>query len=369
MAYGALSTGMYYKGSYYNGTYRSYYNPGVKEGAHEVGIVGWDDNFDRNKFNYLPPGKGAYIVRNSWGTDWGDRGYFYVSYYDEFFARFTAAFKAEIPSNYEINYQYDPLGWTSSLGYIGSETAWMANIFTSSSNIPLKVVSFYAAANQNSYEIYIYTDVNSGQPRSGILRAVKEGQINSAGYHTIALDSAVRLAVNQKFSVVMKLKTVGYNYPIPIEEPIYYYSSGARAHAGESFISSNGSSWNDLHTSWGSRFWNTNVCLKTFAGLPPLYPPVNQKIERLENNLIFFKEYINRLSWQSNPSNMTGIQKYRIYRKIKGSADDSYQTLAEVTGNVLSYDDRGLKRDDLFSYWITTIDEYNRESEPVEVSN
>jgi len=371
MAHGAVYTSMFYKGAYYNGAYKSYYNPGVKEGGHGVTIVGWDDNFDRNKFNYLPAGKGAFIVRNSWGGDWGEQGYFYVSYYDEYFAResVSAAVMAEIPSNYEINYQYDPLGWTNSLGYVGSETAWMANIFTSSSSIPLKAVSFYMAANQNSYEIYIYTDVSSGQPRSGTLRNVKKGQINSAGYHTISLEAAVPLEVNQGFSIVTKLKTVNYDYPIPIEEPIYYYSSGARAHAGESFVSSNGSSWNDLHTSWGGRFRNTNVCLKAFAGLPPLYPPVNARLERLENDFIFFKEYINRLRWVSNPDNKTGIQKYKIYRKPTSSNDDDYEALGEVSGTVFNYDDRGLVRDELYSYRITTIDEYDRESEPVVVSN
>jgi len=80
-ANGAVYTSMYYKGAYYNGAYKTYYNPGVKEGAHGVTIVGWDDNFDRNKFNYFPAGKGAFIVRNSWGGDWGEQGYFYVSYY------------------------------------------------------------------------------------------------------------------------------------------------------------------------------------------------------------------------------------------------------------------------------------------------
>ena len=37
-------------------------------GGHAVMAVGYDDN------------KGAFIVRNSWGPEWGDKGYFYMPY-------------------------------------------------------------------------------------------------------------------------------------------------------------------------------------------------------------------------------------------------------------------------------------------------
>ena len=39
---------------------------------HGVTIVGWDDT--------MCGGEGAWIVKNSWGTDWGDEGYVYMKY-------------------------------------------------------------------------------------------------------------------------------------------------------------------------------------------------------------------------------------------------------------------------------------------------
>ena len=46
-----------------------------------------------------------------------------------------------------------------------------------------------------------------------------------------------------------------------------------------------------------------------------VFPPANVRLERLVNDLIFFKEYINRLSWEPNPDNLVRILRYKIYRK------------------------------------------------------
>jgi C1A family cysteine protease len=43
-------------------------------GGHAVCFVGYDDNLSG------PAGRGYFIVRNSWGTSWGQQGYFYMPY-------------------------------------------------------------------------------------------------------------------------------------------------------------------------------------------------------------------------------------------------------------------------------------------------
>ena len=106
---------------------------------------------------------------------------------------------------------------------------------------------------------------------------------------------------------------------------------------------------------------------KTFY--PPLYPPSNFKLQRLENNMIFYKEYINSLSWEANPNNITNIMKYKLYRKAKASPDKDFQLISELNSSAISYVERGLKKADLYSYWITAVDEFGRESKPALASN
>ncbi|MCR5374392.1 MAG: hypothetical protein K6E39_03345 [Lachnospiraceae bacterium] len=76
---------------------------------HSVVIVGWDDDYSRDNFVKKPQGKGAWIIKNSWGTDWGDSGYGYLSYYDVL-ARdemLACAVTVKKERNYDKIYQYD----------------------------------------------------------------------------------------------------------------------------------------------------------------------------------------------------------------------------------------------------------------------
>ena len=126
----------------------AYYDNGSQPyGNHAVAIVGWDDSFDRNKFSPAAPGNGAFIIKNSWGTSWGEKGYFYISYYDTMvgYDELVAFTAPENPTEYTRIYSYDPLGVVGNMGY-GSNTAWFANVFTAQDNEQIEAVSFYNAS-------------------------------------------------------------------------------------------------------------------------------------------------------------------------------------------------------------------------------
>lgn len=101
----------------------------------------------------------------------------------------------------------------------------------------------------------------------------------------------------------------------------------------------------------------------------PVLPPAAAKIERLVNDKIFFKEYINKVTWQANPQNKVTITGYKVYKKVKGAADSSYQLVTQMAANAFSYEERGLKADQLYTYKITSLSSRGKESDPVSVSN
>ncbi|MCK5128198.1 MAG: hypothetical protein KAR42_18220, partial [candidate division Zixibacteria bacterium] len=262
--YGALYCAFYYDSYYYNKSTFGYYNDYETDTDHAVAIVGWDDNYSKSNFNITPSGNGAFIARNSWGTDWGENGYFYISYYDMSLGYFRCFNNAEPTNNYDSIYQYDPLGWVINYGY-SDTTAWGANIFTASNNQTLRAVSLYTTDSNVNYELYVYNGVDSGDPRSGTLAVQKSGSKSYPGYYTVELDAGVSINKGEEFSVVIKFTNSSYGYPVAIEYPYEDYTSAASANSGESYVSRNGNSWLDIT----NQYSDTNVCIKAFADTKP----------------------------------------------------------------------------------------------------
>jgi C1A family cysteine protease len=164
---GRFSPPCFFDDASYNPDNYSYYYRGNNFSNHAVCLVGWDDNYDRKKIQQYSSGrKGAFIVRNSWEAPGATRLLLYF-YYDTRIGTNNALFNnAESPENYDIVHQYDPLGWVASAGY-NSPSACFANVFTAENKEDLMAVSWYVSSGNADYELMVYTNPQSGNPRSG----------------------------------------------------------------------------------------------------------------------------------------------------------------------------------------------------------
>ena len=225
-------------------------------------LVGWDDNYDKNNFLITPPGNGAFIVRNSWGPDFGDGGYFYISYYDTILASLGSSTftNTESATNYNQVYQYDPYGAVNLTGFTCS-TAWFSNVFTANTTNPLAATSFYALTPNSTYDLSVYLNPVSGNPTSGTLAYTTSGVINTPGYKTIRFGNYIPMTLGEVFSVIVKITSPGLTSPVAYEYPLINYSSRANASFGEGFISSDGINWLDM----AGVVTNASVCLKAFT--------------------------------------------------------------------------------------------------------
>ena len=250
--YGALSISYYaYGGSssnkYYNSSTAGYYCYDSNTGTnHAVTVVGWDDNYSKDNFPTEPEGDGAWIVRNSWGSYFGENGYFYLSYYDKSTKVEGYAVEAQTSDNYDNNYQYDGTGWFSYMGYSGyGGTNKYANVFTAKANESkaenIEAVSFedYSSAGCK-YNISIYTNLTDvSDPESGTLECTQSGQTTFDGAYTIKLNNPVYVEDGTTFSVVVELISSTNNGPYMVSDTTYngsWFNCESAALENQSYI-------------------------------------------------------------------------------------------------------------------------------------
>lgn len=263
LKYGGLYASYYHSAGYLNSKTNAYYDPYTGNGNHAITVVGWDDNYSKNNFYTAPAGDGAFIVKNSWGSSWGDNGYFYISYYDRvLFAvnkdnqAFTYILNDTV--RYTKNYQYDVAGMTDYL-ITGKKTVWYKNIYNATGNEAIAAVSTFFNTTVD-YEISIYVN--------DVLQITQNGRHEGSGYYTIPLKEYVPVAVGDIFKIVVKLANPQNGYAaVPISEQLSttrcYYAPGV------SYFSNDGKKWTDLYDYSASAYshtYNSQVaCLKAFT--------------------------------------------------------------------------------------------------------
>ncbi len=315
--------------------------------SHAVCIVGYDDNYSASNFTHnvlaretdangnwvkdendryilakdadgqpyvdqdatkasTPPGDGAWIVKNSWGSEtdqatddlgnvigtgtYGVRdadgkatGYFYLSYYDKTISQpETMTFSPDLldeSNEFEV-LQHDYLAAQGGF-YITPTTTDVtssANVFETSQDLSIKAVSTRTSEENQRVTFAIY-ELRDGatEPTDGTLLYRTSRNFEYAGFHRLDLDWALEVKAGKKIAVVSTASTlnsdgtrlysasanqaiskrsVEFLHGMRVPVPLY---GEAVVNEGESFLYTNGQ-WVD---------WSKYIAaLPTVAGVP-----------------------------------------------------------------------------------------------------
>lgn len=351
MNHGPVDFAMHFGFEDYNDINHTIYDSIDPGQNHRLVMVGWDDHFSKERFIHTPPGDGAFIARNSWGADWGEGGYCYISYYDPSLEEFTSFNNAEAINNYETIYQHDPLGRTGSWGDSGSAGA---NVFVATHRRSLEAVGFYTNDANTQFNIRVFKNLDpaAGDPTAGTLAITQGGTYVYPGYYTVELNQLVPLERGEVFSVAVQWITPNHNHSVPIERQIYWHSSRASANAGESYVSLDGVSWQDL----ALMETNSNVCIKAYTQFPEA--DIDLQVERKTIVAWIIRRDYADISVTVNNIHEIPVARAELYRKLSTASYILLQNIPgpEITDGFYQYTDEYLEVGMRCSYKVILYD-------------
>lgn len=308
MEYGACAASYYHDSAYFNSSSQwnrseplAEYKPTGTSTNHAITIVGWDDNYSKDNFGtYKPSSNGAWLCKNSWGSNWSKDGLFYISYEDSPNLNGNAYFyDYGTGDNYDYNYQYD-----GGVGLSTYSVANAANVYTANSAETLKAVGFYTEDVQYTCTIKIYKNC-TGNPVSGTLVSTQTATEPYAGFHTVVLDTPVDLNAGDTYSVVVYQTTSSGTPKVPIDVSFSWnwLTGVSSAKTGQSFISSSGSYWQDVSAS------GYNCRIKAYTDKRDTTAPADVKVSRItlsaSTGLALTKGQTQKLTATVAPANAT----------------------------------------------------------------
>jgi C1A family cysteine protease len=271
-------------GTYMSNHWAQYYDSiGM---THAVTIVGYDDHYPLENFKEecRPPAEGAWLVKNSWGSDlesfpnnsyrhWGlmegqdipgsnyqaksklHTGYFWLSYYDQSIdTPETFSFERHDQDYHIDQHDYMPIDQYQTFATDGKSKS--ANIFTASGDQLLKDVGLFTATpgTDVSFKIYLL-DKDTVNPEEGAcLYTSPTKNYPYGGYHRETLSGKEPLMIyeGQRYSVVVEEKTPAGKYSIIFGKREKEPSHGSTPawfksviNKGESMVYADGA-WKDL---------------------------------------------------------------------------------------------------------------------------
>lgn len=299
MEYNSVSAMIYMLDNYYYPDTASYSCPQSGLVNHAVTIVGWDDTYSKENFPSASGvnNDGAWIVKNSYGKNWGKNGYFYLSYEDKSITNLVSNTAMTTPA-YPNNYFYDGAaagtftfpGTTINNGY------YVSNIFkaTAGNGKDEELGEIVTAVPQDNtdFQIQVYTDLkNTSDPTSGTPAYAEPVDYTQplAGIHTIHLNTPVKIPQGTFYSVVIRIPD-GSNkfYVEKTTTSTSWFTATAGIDPDQSFFSTSGKKWYDAGNQYNCCFSvkahtktldSSTVVTPSVEPTPDAKPTVNPEVQ------------------------------------------------------------------------------------------
>ena len=351
----AVSIMLYMTENYVNVNTSAYCYPTTSSSKainHIVTVVGWDDTFEASNFQEASKvtNDGAWIIKNSWGENKGDDGYYYLSYDDPNISNLVAVNAVTVSEQkYKNNYFYDGSSAISSITIQPKQS--VSAIYTANAGNgkqeALGEVNVVSMSDNASYKIQVYTDLTDpSNPESGTAAYAQphEFEQDIAGVRTIAIPE-VTLRQGSCYSVVIT-NNGSNNIKFGVEASTSYSTSGggkwfiatAEIEQNQTFFkgASDGAAWTDGRTKgWSVRIKaHTRTLNQSWTPDTPVF------------QVKAYNSGYNQVSW-SKVSNATG---YYVYRKP--SSGGSWTKIATVKNSVSKYKDSKVTANASYRYTV-----------------
>jgi C1A family cysteine protease len=284
--YGAVTVDFYLTDSVLDSSTNSIYNSGydykTQSPTHQAVLVGWDDTKAT-----AGPAEGAFKIKNTWNTTWGEDGYAWLSYYDPSYKNVCAYDFEDTVTGEHLdteNYYYDGAGYRAILKVSNIANSGV-NVFTAQDNVAIDRIGINVPAG-GAYTVNILTDMTDGNPESGKVYDTVTGSKTYQGFYTIELNKPLKLKAGEQFAVSEAVQNSDGQYFLYFEGGSATASRTLSYEKGQSYVLVNdGSSETAVESDYYSAVYSSmtgsntklgNVCIKAY-GNPSSDAVINMK--------------------------------------------------------------------------------------------